>query len=140
MTIEAQKNAYQQGFMAAMLLCNARPSPGVLDEAWETFKLIQGLKEEKASPEKPKDIQRPLLFDGDAFAELTAMMRDPSYAWTWHCNIAMPIMDSIGVSHEQANRAAKSIMALVFGIDVTQFEACVRERIQGEPLMQRHGG
>lgn len=75
------------------------------------------------SPEKDGDELRPNGFIRGAFATLGAAMRtDPGYAWSWHCNIAMPIMDSIDVSHEKANRAAKSVMALIFGIDVTEFD------------------
>jgi len=44
---------------------------------------------------------------------------DPEYAWSWHCNFAVPIMDSTGVTHEAANKAAASLMRLFFGVDTT---------------------
>jgi len=52
--------------------------------------------------------------------ELVAHLKaDMDCAWSWHCNLAMPMQDE-GVSHEQANRAAARIMFTVFGVDVTQ--------------------
>jgi hypothetical protein len=45
---------------------------------------------------------------------------DPEYAWSWHCNIAMPIMDSIGIPHELADRAAARIMSNLFNVDTSQ--------------------
>lgn len=47
----------------------------------------------------------------------TTMRDDPEYAWSWHCNLAMPIMDSTGVSHEAANKAAARLMQHLFAID-----------------------
>lgn len=55
-----------------------------------------------------------------AMDDLKAAMRDdPEYAWAWHCNIAVPIMDSIDVTHEQANIAAAHLMSFLFDCDVT---------------------
>jgi len=108
MNIEAQKNAYTDGFRAAMRLCNARPSVGVVQEAWETYKMLEGLKEDT-----PVHNMRGLM---------EKMQADKPYAWAWHCNIAMPIMDSIGISHEQANNAARYVMLHSFGVDVTQYD------------------
>lgn len=48
-----------------------------------------------------------------------AIKKDDDYAWTWHCNIAMPIHDE-GISHQQANEAAASIMKHIFNVDVTK--------------------
>lgn len=48
-----------------------------------------------------------------------AIHADPEYAWSWHCNLAVPIMDAAGTSHKDANRAAALIMAQVFGYDIT---------------------
>lgn len=47
------------------------------------------------------------------------MEADPDFAWAWHCNIAMPIMDSLGVSHQQANEAAAALMMHLFDTDIT---------------------
>lgn len=44
---------------------------------------------------------------------------DPEYAWAWHCNMAVPIMDTAGVPHKDANRAAAHIMAQMFDFDIT---------------------
>ena len=54
------------------------------------------------------------------FAALADIIRaDPDYAWAWHCNLAMPILDVTGVSHEKANEAAAYIMATLFECDIT---------------------
>jgi hypothetical protein len=45
---------------------------------------------------------------------------DLSYAWAWHCNLAVPIMDAAGVSHEKANEAGALIMRQMFDCDITQ--------------------
>lgn len=49
-----------------------------------------------------------------------AIHADPECAWGWHCNLAVPIMDAIGVSHEQANIAAAHLMSFLFSYDVTK--------------------
>lgn len=55
-----------------------------------------------------------------AWAIFKRLMRDdPEYAWAWHCNIAVPIMDAIGVSHERANVAAAYLMSALFEYDIT---------------------
>lgn len=57
-----------------------------------------------------------------AFRALANVMQsDPSYAWTWHCNMAMPIHDSMSETqpqrHALANVAAARIMAHVFDVN-----------------------
>jgi hypothetical protein len=47
---------------------------------------------------------------------------DADYAWAVHCNLAVPIMDSVRCTHEQANRAAARIMYQWFGLDITKHE------------------
>ena len=62
---------------------------------------------------------------GDAAppAAITRALRaDPAYAWAWHCNLAMPIMDAIGVTPHQANKASAHLMRHLFDIDVTEFD------------------
>jgi hypothetical protein len=55
-----------------------------------------------------------------AFDELQAAIKaDPEYAWGWHCNLAMPIMDASGISHEKANKAAAHLMQHLFDYDIT---------------------
>lgn len=44
---------------------------------------------------------------------------DPDYAWAVHCNIAMPIIDAIGVTSEQGNIASANVMRLLFDYDIT---------------------
>jgi len=48
-----------------------------------------------------------------------AIHADPEYAWALHCNLAMPIMDAIDVSHHQANEAAAHLMSFLFRYDIT---------------------
>lgn len=48
-----------------------------------------------------------------------AIHADPEYAWSWLCNLAVPIMDVTGLDHQQANRAAALIMAQMFDYDIT---------------------
>lgn len=58
----------------------------------------------------------------NAFGALkVAIQADPDYAWSWHCNLAVPVMDVIeGATHEQANQAAALIMQQMFDYDITQ--------------------
>lgn len=59
----------------------------------------------------------------DAFAAWAVFKRlmreDADYAWAWHCNIAVPIMDAISATHEQANVAAAHLMSHLFEYDIT---------------------
>jgi hypothetical protein len=47
-----------------------------------------------------------------------ALTADPDLAWSWHCNIAMPIMDRMHCSHTAANEAAVDLMRHLFHIDI----------------------
>ena len=47
-----------------------------------------------------------------------AINADPEYAWSWHCNIAMPIKDEMNCSHYSANVAAARIMRTLFSVDM----------------------
>ena len=49
----------------------------------------------------------------------TAMRDDPEYAWAWHCNLAMPIKDAIGVTHKDGNIAGAHLMSFLFDYDIT---------------------
>lgn len=50
-----------------------------------------------------------------------AIHADPEYGWSWHCNIAMPILDArIGVTHQMANDAAANVMQHLFRFDPRQ--------------------
>jgi len=56
-----------------------------------------------------------------AFTALKTLIEtDPEYAWTWHCNLAVPIMDATGASQAKANQAAALIMAQMFDYDITE--------------------
>ena len=49
------------------------------------------------------------------------MQRDPSYAWSWHCNIAMAYVDA-GGDHTTGNVGAAKFMNSLFGIDTSKFK------------------
>lgn len=51
----------------------------------------------------------------------TALAADRGWAWGWHCNLAMPIKDTLGVSHIEANQTAAWLMQHLFKIDVTSW-------------------
>ena len=56
-----------------------------------------------------------------AMQQLTAALQaDPDYAWSWHCNLAMPIMDATNVSPALANVAGARLMRHLFDIDMTK--------------------
>jgi hypothetical protein len=57
----------------------------------------------------------------DAWATIqNAIHSDPEYAWAWHCNLAVPIMDAAGLRHEPGNVAAAYLMATLWGYDITR--------------------
>lgn len=47
------------------------------------------------------------------------MQSDAEYAWAWHCNLAMPIMDVAGCDHKTANEAAAHLMQHIWSVDIT---------------------
>ncbi len=50
----------------------------------------------------------------------TELQKNDDYTWSWHCNIAMPIFDSIeGVTLEQANKTAAVLMRHIWGVDTS---------------------
>ncbi len=49
-----------------------------------------------------------------------AIRQDHGYAWSWHCNLAVAILDT-HIPHPRANRAAAEIMSRVFKMDTTTF-------------------
>jgi hypothetical protein len=49
----------------------------------------------------------------------SAMRDDPHYAWTWHCNVAVSMMDE-GAPHDAANAAAARFMKLAFDVDTSK--------------------
>lgn len=54
-----------------------------------------------------------------------ALKADPEWAWSWHCNIAMPLVDYLKISPEDANLAAIKLMKHLFDVDT---EAMAYER------------
>lgn len=58
-----------------------------------------------------------------------AMLKDPDYAWSWHCNIAMVARDAAtdvfpGCDvklHKRANVRAGDFMRNLFGVETNKF-------------------
>jgi hypothetical protein len=50
---------------------------------------------------------------------VAAFKNDPNYAWSWHCNLAMMMVDE-GVSHRAANYRAATFMKDAFEFDIKQ--------------------
>jgi len=48
-----------------------------------------------------------------------ALTEDADYAWSWHCNFAMPIHDA-GVDAKLANECAARLMQHIFSIDTSK--------------------
>jgi hypothetical protein len=66
------------------------------------------------SASSPVETTMPHLLD--QFTE--ALKADPDLAWSWHCNLAMPIMDRVKCSHTAANEAAADLLRHLFHIDI----------------------
>lgn len=56
-----------------------------------------------------------------------AMKDDPGFAWSWHCNIAMPIFDAANkgcvepvMSAAKANEIAKKLMKHLFDVETSE--------------------
>uniref|UniRef100_A0AB39CCG6 Virion structural protein n=1 Tax=Pseudomonas phage RVTF4 TaxID=3236931 RepID=A0AB39CCG6_9VIRU len=47
------------------------------------------------------------------------LAEDQPWAWSWFCNIAVPLMDRLDISHHDANVAAAHLFQHLFSIDVT---------------------
>jgi len=57
------------------------------------------------------------MIDGDdPNASAQVCERDPSYANAWQCNIAAPLMDHAGLSHDKANQVADILMRHLFDV------------------------
>lgn len=55
----------------------------------------------------------------NAFEQLAELLRaDPEYAWSWHCNLSMTIMDRLRLTQPEANQAGAAIMEAFFQIDI----------------------
>lgn len=68
---------------------------------------------------------------------LKAEMKDPGYAWSWHCNIAMPFYDGLPENepdrHKRANIGAGRVMRHVFDVDtMTQYQVDSQRSTIGE--------
>lgn len=59
---------------------------------------------------------------------IEALLTEPDYAWSWHCNVAMAAVDA-GVPHKTANEAAARFLMTLAGVDTTvlpEYQALVR--------------
>lgn len=50
-----------------------------------------------------------------------AVNEDDEYAWSWHCSIAVSVMDA-GGNHKDANKAAARFMLQAFGKKAEEME------------------
>jgi hypothetical protein len=72
-----------------------------------------------------------------AMKALKSSMTDAEYAWSWHCNFAMPIADGTGCSHAAANEVAARLMKHIFNVDTTvgvlakRYTDCTMPRLTG---------
>lgn len=83
-------------------------NPVTLSQAWKNIE------------DAAKETENVEISIKDAWQCLSeAMARDFDWAWSVHCNLAMPIMDRTDCSHEKANIAAAQIMSHLFNYDVT---------------------
>lgn len=72
--------------------------------------------EDTRTPDEIAQQQR----NADAYAIVQEnMQKDSDYAWSWHCNIAMAVVDE-GGSHELGNRAAVRFMQMAFNVDTSK--------------------
>ena len=60
-----------------------------------------------------------------------AIRNDPSYAWSWHCNIAMAAVDE-GVDHMAANKLAARFLMILTGVDTTKNPHFPKESVDPE--------
>ena len=89
----------------------------------ERFKLAEDLQEQVFTI-RPNFYLRKDIFMArtckDAIDILKdAMAADASYAWSWHCNIAVCMTDQ-GIDFDKANAGARNFMKLAFGVDTQE--------------------
>jgi len=49
-----------------------------------------------------------------------ALKNDESYAWSWHCNLAMAFFDAMKrPNHKEANEGASRFMKLAFDVETS---------------------
>jgi hypothetical protein len=77
--------------------------------------------EELKAPEGPIVPGEPEITVAQAMARIrAAIASDEGYAWGWQSNLAMPILDDLGVNHKLANRAGARLLQHLFGYDITK--------------------
>lgn len=90
-------------------ICVANEGVGYESFHWHWAAVVNELIERRAV-----ETTTPHLLD-----QFTAALKgDPDLAWSWHCNLAMPIMDRVKCSHTAANEAAADLMRHLFHIDI----------------------
>lgn len=70
---------------------------------------------------------------------LAAIEEDPEFAWAWHCNLAMPIMDTLKVSSGEANAAAAALMNHLFNVNTAEHEHFKSLLGQGMQVVKPYG-
>ena len=70
--------------------------------------------------ERTLECARKMLTPQFALGVLTdALIADPEYAWSWHCNLAMMAKDA-GAPHGKANEQAAVLMTRLFKVDTSK--------------------
>ncbi len=90
--------------------------------------MIKSIDKETVVEAHSKDvdvISKPSVVEQAMQTLKDAMINEPDFAHSWHCNIAMACYDEIGenISHENAhkigNKAASRFMKLCFGVETS---------------------
>jgi len=81
-----------------------------------------GMTDEETEQLRRENARLKGMISEDSFSIFkTALSKDDSWAWSWHCNLTMLIHDS-GVDIKTSNRRAAEFMNRTFDIDVTKFD------------------
>ena len=95
--------------------------PDAMAEEWANFECDENVSAIRAvAPQAGATVGEK---SPSAFGQLkAALAADAEYAWAWHCNLAMPIMDSLHCTSKGANKAGADLMQYLFGIDIRKHE------------------
>lgn len=104
--------SFENGVLGLMYEC--RDALVLDDQHAELYQRVWKWCQERQCKGSSDETTTPHLLD--QFTE--ALKADPDLAWSWHCNLAMPIMDRVKCSHTAANEAAADLMRHLFHIDI----------------------
>jgi hypothetical protein len=131
---EGHHDGYSEGYAAGLVMKSAEQErealiqKGLDDHLRRIQRNEDGWKGNPDVDTAPQAECAPTAFQ----ALKTALLADDQYAWAWHCNLAMPIMDSIHCTPEEANKAGADLMKYLFSIDVRKFKEWHQDDPQAE--------